>query len=204
MNFFLIPFLSAILLLLQIPVTPPSQDPWSGESEETPEEAPQAVVYSFLQAFPEAQAARSRGVRKAKGQWTGDRFTFQNAAGLGDISVTMNTPVAGRSGESILFQLEPGVESQLIFSRVPPARNLKVFLAMPDSDFQKEKPSPIGFEVWVGGKKVFETEVTRKGWKEEDLDLTLPFLLQRNLVVTFKVRTVDSHQRSILFRGYLE
>lgn len=204
MNFFLIPFLSSMLFLFQVSVTPPSQDPWSAESEEAPEEAPQAVVYSFLQAFPEARAVRSHGARKAKGQWTGDRFVFQNAAELGDISRTLNTPVAGRSGESILFQLEAGVESQLIFSRVPPARKLKVFLAIPDSDLQKEKPAPIGFEVRVGGKKVFETEVTGKGWNEKNLDLTLPFLLQRNFVVTFKVRSVDSHQRSLLFRGYLE
>ncbi len=204
MNFLVISFLLFLSFFGAVELN--AQEAWEmrPQGKHDVSVAKQHVIYSFLQAFPQARAIRYPKFDKTEGRWVEDHFEFPDAPGQSDIFTGKNFEVNAAVREAIAFRIQPDVASNLIFTRVPPGRKLKVFLAMPDFAFRKEKLSPIQFEAWIGGKKILTTEVQTKGWRQEEADLTLPFLLQRNYIVSFKVYSPTQEETILLFQGTIE
>ncbi len=205
MNFLIIIFF-LFLSLFQPAILTEAQEAWETRPQDKQElaAAKQKVVYSFLDVFPQARAIRYPKFGKTEGSWVEDHFEFSDAPGLSDIFIGRNFEVNATVHESIAWKIQPDVASNLIFTRVPPGRKLKLFLAMPDIAFKKEKVWPIQLEAWIGGKKILESEIQAKGWRQEEVDLTVPFLLQRSYVVSFKVYSTAKEETLLLFRGSIE
>ena len=174
----------------------------AGEAFEGP--PPQEIGYSFVQNLPEARVVRYRNQKKSEAQWLGNRFRFPEAAGTADVFVAENFVVNGSLHEAIAVSLQPGFDTSLLFTHVPAGKRLKLFVAFPDFGLKKEKVVPAEVEVWIGQKKILETQVSTKGWKQEQVDLFLPFLLQRSYGFTIRLRSSDTEPKTVLLYGYLE
>lgn len=187
---------------------PQARQPMEEEENEGMNEAPPGeVIFSILPAFPEANVQRRKKWRWLKGWWDEKGFKFEDSPIPGpQVFIDNATPVNGRVREAILVQLEPGSETTVSFTRVPPGRILRVLWALPDSSFEGEEKigGHVKVGVSIGQKNVFETQISTKGWKENLIDLALPRLLGRAYVLTFTIRSVDSHWKSLLFYGYIE
>jgi len=161
--------------------------------------------YSFLEKLHTAQAVRqTEQVPAVKGEWSEGHFRFAGLQTAYDILVSNAAPVDGKTRPAIWFQPLYGFDSSLTFSKVPSGRRLVLFYALPDASFQGENMTAVLFEVWLGGKKLFETTINSKGWGEKRLDLTLPYLLQRSGTLRFKIRAVSERPTGFLFYGQVE
>lgn len=162
------------------------------------------AIYSFMEVFPTARAIRYPKLGKTEGQWVEDHFEFPDAPGLSDIFMAKNFEVNGMIREAMAFKIQPDVATNLIFTHVPAGRKLKLLLALPDFTAKKEKIPSVQFEAWIGGKQIFTTEIQTKGWRQESVDLTLPYLLERSYVVSFKVYSVAKEETILLFQPFIE
>jgi len=225
-------FLLALLTLIPTPVWPQEQRETTGlglvdavvleemgggggareskaeEKVETIQDSgpPGEILYSFLQAFPRAQAQRRRRGKNVRAWWLERGFQFEDsAAGAIDIFVSEDAVAGAVVRQAIAFNLVAGEESELIYSEVPPGRRIHLYFALPDGSFPLTRAgAPVLFEVLIGTKSIFEAELSTRGWKEKTIDLTLPFLLQRSYRLTFRVRTVDKQWKTFVFHGYVE
>jgi len=182
---------------------------WAEEgslTEGTQDAPPEEVVYSLLRGFPEAHAEKLKKGKRVKGWWTGKGFQFEDAASESALHLFLSDQikVGARLRQAIWFQVEPGFESSLLFRGIPPARRLRLFYALPDEIFSKKQPAFIQMEILIGKKKIFETQTNTKGWKEKTVNLTLPFLLDRDFNLTIKVRSLDPEPKSFGVYGYIE
>ena len=198
-------FLSTLFLFPVLGGAEEKPEVASGLSEEVLEGPPSPeITYSFTQSLPEARVIRHRDHKKSEAEWKEGHFRFIEAPGIADVYVAENFIVTGSVREAIAIQIQPGFDTTLIFSRVPPGKGLKIFLAIPDYALKKEKAVPADFEIWIGKKKILDTQVSAKGWKQERADLGLPFLLQRSYVFTVKAHSTDAESKTVLFYGYIE
>lgn len=166
---------------------------------------PKEITYSFFQGLSQAHALRKEESQVFEGRWTGDRLSFEGFPPKMDIFVNESVLVEGKTRRVIWFSALSKYESTLVFFKVPAGKRLRVFYALSDSTFQKGgEIAPVEFEVWMGGKKLFETRISSRGWQERTLDLTLPFLLQRSFRFSFKVRTSGADAKDFVFYGYVE
>ena len=175
---------------------------WARAVEES--SPPPSVVYSFLEALPRAQASWKGAGKTLAGVWEEDRFRFEGQAGVTDIFATDAALVEGKPRLAIWLQPYDDLEATLTFSDLPPGRQLHLFYALPDPVFQQAKLIPVYLEVWIGQKKLFETRVNSKGWKEKTVDLTLPFLLQRRFLIRVKVWAAEKQSSSFIFYARIE
>ncbi len=192
---------------LYVLAEPAQQDNPSGflEAEEAPLEE---VTFSFLQGFPEAQVEKRKKGKVSRAQWKGTGFQFEDSdPNVVDFLAHDQTQVNGKNRPAIWALVMPGFESSLTFSKVPPARKLKFFYALPDYVFQaaeKVLPSFVQIEIFIGKKRIYEGQTNTKGWKEKTVDLSLPYLLQRDLQVTIRIHSLDPQPRYLVFYGTLE
>jgi hypothetical protein len=177
---------------------------FSGHAEESDKKKEKEKIYILTQHFTKAQAEREISGRIYAGQLKGERIQFEGLPGIADIFVTESAVVEGKTRPVIWFQPLQNSENSLIFRDVPPGRKLHLFYALPDWTFQKQQVTPVQFEVWFGKRKLLETRVSTKGWKEKILDLTLPFLLQRKGRLVFKVGVAGQRPESFVFYGAIE
>ncbi len=195
-------FLSLLLSPAGQALEKPENSP--GLEDEIFESPPQEISYSLVQDLPNARAIRRHAHKKSEAQWAGGRFQFQEAPGVADISASESYVVGGTAHEAIVVQTQPGYETTLIFHRTPPGKKLKVFLGLPDIAFKNEKPAQVTLEAWIGQKKILETQVDKKGWRQEQIDLNLPYLLQRSFALTFRITSADSLAMTVLLYGYID
>ena len=112
----------------------------AAEEGQQQDSATSRVVYSFLEKFPQAQAFREREKGPVfRGRWMLDRFQFDGLPGISAIFVSDSAVVEGRTRPVIWFQPLPGFESDLVFSKVPPGRKIRLFLHCPMLFFNKGK-----------------------------------------------------------------
>ena len=175
-----------------------------GIEEEIFEPPTREIAYSLVKDLANARAIRRQGQKKSQAQWNGSRFQFQEAPGVSDIFTTENYVVGGSTHEAVALQIQLGYDVTLIFPRVPPGQKLKIFFAMPDIAFRGEKFSPVTMEAWIGQKKILETPISKKGWLQEQVDLDLAFLLQRNYALTFKFTSADTQTATVLIYGSID
>jgi len=182
-----------------------SQPPSFAEVEETP---PENVVFSFLRGLPEAQVERRKKGKSIGGRWNEKGFQFEDSdPGVMEIFAHEQTTVSGKNRGAVWMLAKSGSESSLAFLKVPPGRSLRFFYALPDYVFEprgKAQPAFVQVEILIGKKKVFEGQTNTKGWKEKTLDLTLPYLLQRDYQITIRVRSLDPEPRYFVFYGYIQ
>lgn len=182
------------------------EEPAPVSSPERDEIPPEEVIYSFLAGFQEAKAQKLQRGKLIRGWWFEDGFQFEDAVEgiVKDIFVSDSMNVNGRQRKAIWFLVQPGFESLLVFSNVPPGKRLKLFYAMPDETFLGKPPAFVQVEVRIGKKKVLEVQINTKGWKEKTLRLTLPYILHRNMVVTVAVRSLDPEPKLLGLYGHIE
>ena len=174
-------------------------------SFETEEAPPENVVFSFLKNFSEAKAERRNRGQVSLGQWNRTGFQFPGSGpNTADIFTNPQTPVNGKNREAIWMVIPPGQEVGLTFPNVPPGHRLRFFYALPDYLFTMKAPAFTQVEVWVGKKKVYESQTNTKGWKEKVIGLTLPYLLQREIQVTVRARSLDPEPQILVFYGLVE
>ena len=165
----------------------------------------ESPVYSFLENLPGARVLRIRKGEAFMGKWTETRHRMEGLPPAADVLVTRKTLVRGKTRSAIRFRALPGYESSLAFEKVPPARELHVFAALADPTFKKTKEViPVEFEIWVGRKKIHSDRISFKGWVEQKVDLTVPYLLHRKYRFTFKVRTASKRSRNFVFYALLK
>ena len=162
------------------------------------------ALYSFVDSLSQAQALRDTELGLLEGTWFNERFEFEGLHGAYDVQVFRKVAVEGKFRRAIHVLSLPEQDSLLIFSDVPPGRNLRLFFALPDSVFEKGIVAPVQVEAWIGGKRLFTTATNARGWQEKTLDLSLPLLLQRPYRVTVKVRATGVRSTPFLFYGHIE
>ncbi|GEM_PF-2522753 len=198
---------SLFLPALYVAAEPAQQDNASVflDDEEAPTEE---VTFSFLQGFPEAQAEKIKKGKVSRAQWDGTGFRFGDSEpNVIDFFIHDQTLVSGKTRPAIWILVAPGYESSLTFSKIPSGRKLNLFYALPDYVFQeagKVTPSFVQMEIFIGKKRIYEGQTNTKGWKEKTLDLSLPYLLQRDLQVTIRVRSLDPQPRYFVLYGNIE
>ena len=171
-------------------------------AEEKPAEK---VIYSFLPFLSQTRVTRSIGDKLIEQKWVEGRLHSDQLPPLVDVFTSDSVVVGGAKRSAIWFPPLFGFDSVLEFTGVPPARKLKVFYALPDESFKEDgKTTPVQFEVWIGKKKLFESLVGTKGWKEKSVDLAIPYFLRRRYQFSFRVRTGDADPKSFVFYAYLE
>ena len=175
-----------------------------GGKKKVENKKPSKVIYAFTEHLSEAEAERTSEGRKIFGKWIENRFVF-GLEGTADIAKGQRTEADTDSRPLVLFPSGPGYDSTLVFPKVPIGRRLRIFYGVTaDWKLGKVKALPVLFEVWIGNKRIFATQIRSAGWKEEVIDLTLPYLLQRKFRFSFKTRTLDTEWKYLVFHGYLE
>lgn len=179
--------------------------PSLGAGKKKGNKKPSKAVYTFTEHFSEAEAERTSGEKTISGKWIENRFVFAGLEGTADIAIGQRSEADIDSRSLILFPSGPGYVSTLAFHKVPIGRRLRIFYGVTaDWESGKVKALPVLFEIWIGNKRIFATQIRTAGWKEEVIDLTLPYLLQRKFRFTFKTRTIDTEWKYLVFHGYLE
>lgn len=178
-----------------------TEAPSTLEVEESP---PEDVVFSLIHAFPEAHAERRKKGKVIQANWDQTGFIFEDSPLGAEITLSSDKLVDRKAREAISFTIASGYEASLIFQDVPPGHSLKVFYSWADEAFVGRKPAFAHVEILIGRKTVFEVQTNTKGWKQQAIDLTLPYLLQRHYALSFKVRSVDSLPNKFLLYGYIE
>ena len=140
------------------------------------------------------------------GVWKDERFHFEGLPDSADILMDRKALVERKPETVVWFPVGPEQDASLTYTGVPIGRRLRfLFILSGDWDVtKKEKPLPLLLEIWIGKKKLFETQISTPGWKEKTLDLTLPYLLQRRFRFTVKARTLGPEWDNLIFFGYLE
>lgn len=187
-------FLFSIFLLCPPPVWAKKQD------------AGKKFVYSFADNLGSAEALRASREEMFPGAWKDERFHFEGLPDSADILVDRKALVERKPETVVWFPVGPEQDVSLTYTGVPVGRRLR-FLFLLSGDWgaaKKGEPLPLLLEVWIGKKKLFETQISTPGWKEKTFDLTLPYLLQRKFRFTVKARTLGPEWDNLIFFGYLE
>ncbi len=189
--------------------TPDSPSTVSSSSLIEPKEGPpEEVIFSFVQGFPEAHTDRRKWGRIVQGLKIENGFRFEDSPpGATDVFVSPDVMVNGKPRQAISLLIVPGFETNLIFQNIPPGRRLRFFYALPDTLFQTANKAAVSFvqvEVLIGRKVLFEGQTNTKGWREKAVDLTLPYLLHRELQVTIRTRSLDPAPQFLVFYGAIE